>query len=229
MPCVLLVDDEKDIIEFLTYNLVQEGFSVISANNGSDALRKAEEKPDLIVLDVMMPVMDGFETCRRLRQNPVLKDIPVIFLTARASEKDEVIGLNLGAADYIAKPVSPARLIARVKTNLRKTPSKIPAAEKPPVVTYGPVIADRQKYLVTVNGVEKAFARKEFELLFYLIANVGNVCTRESLLKDVWGENIYVVDRTIDVHVRKIREKLAPFDDCIETVKGVGYRLKELG
>ncbi len=223
---ILLVDDEKDIVEFLEYNLVQEGFEVITANDGIEAIQKMNEKPDLIVLDIMMPKLDGYEVCKRIRENKAYTEIPVIFLTAKGAETDEIKGLELGASDFIKKPISPKKLIARVNSNLRK--SSKDEVSLPVKIQIGPLIIDREKYVIHINGNETVFPRKEFELLYFLANNPGKVFSRDALLKTVWGVDVYVVDRTVDVHVRKIREKLEEFSDLIETIKGVGYRFKSV-
>lgn len=225
---VLVVDDERDIVDLLTYNLKKEGYDVISASNGQEALKKAASKPDLIVLDVMMPVLDGFETCRRLKSDPATSSVPVIFLTARSGEVDEVIGLELGADDYIQKPISPRKLVARVKALLRRseTPADDSAAGAA-VITVGRLEISRATYTVRLNQREIFFPKKEFEILALLAANPGRVYTREMLLNSIWGSDVVVVDRTIDVHIRKIREKLADQAGMIETIKGVGYRVRE--
>ena len=225
---ILLVDDEKDIVEFLQYNLSNEGFKVITAFNGQEALDKLSQKPDLIILDVMMPKMDGYEACGRIRAIDEFKNTPVIFLTAKSSELDEVHGLNIGADDFIQKPISPKKLIARVKSNLRKIESAQVETVGESEIVIGPLVINRDKYEVTIKGKLVFFPKKEFEILFYLASNPGKVFDREKILSDVWGDDVYVVARTIDVHVRKIREKLDEFADIIETIKGVGYRFKNL-
>jgi len=226
---ILIIEDEKDIIEFMKYNLELENFSVISANDGVEGLRLMEEKPDLVLLDIMMPKMDGYEVCRRIRENKETAGTPVIFLTAKSSEYDEVKGLDLGANDYIVKPISPVKLVARIKNSLRNASRKEQESEESSqFVKAGPIEIDRDKYTVFINSRERVFPRKEFELLFYLASNPGVVFSRHSLLKDVWGTDVFVVDRTIDVHIRKIREKLEDHQDLIETVKGVGYRFKDI-
>jgi two-component system, OmpR family, alkaline phosphatase synthesis response regulator PhoP len=221
---ILLVDDEKDIVEFLQYNLEQEGFDVIAAYSGLEALQKIPKKPDLIILDVMMPGMDGYEVCQNIRSSKGFETTPIIFLTAKSAEMDEIRGLNLGADDFIRKPISPKKLIARVKSNLRKNES--PAGSKSGKISIGPIVIDREQYKVFLEGKDVVFPRKEFEILAYLASQPGRVFPREQILSDVWGSDVYVVDRTIDVHVRKIREKLGDFADIIETIKGVGYRFK---
>lgn len=228
MKKILLVDDEPDIVEFLKYNLEKQNFEVIVGLNGEEALQKLSEKPDLIVLDIMMPKLDGFETCKRIRQNKEFENVPIVFLTAKAGEIDEIKGLELGASDYIQKPISPNKLIARVKSNLRKAEGYIQKKSEPIKITYGPIEINKETYEVFIDSEKKVFPRKEFEVLYYLINNPGRVFGREILLKEIWGADVYVVDRTVDVHIRKIREKLDTHADLIETVKGVGYRLKSV-
>jgi len=228
MKKILLVDDEPDIVEFLKYNLEQQNFEVIVGHNGEEALQKLVEKPDLILLDIMMPKLDGFETCKRIREIKEFENVPIVFLTAKAGEIDEIKGLELGASDYIQKPISPNKLIARVKSNLRKAESSNLKTSGPIKVKYGPIDINKEKYEVFIDGEKKVFPRKEFEVLYFLVNNPGRVFGRDILLKEVWGEDVYVVDRTVDVHVRKIREKLDKHADLIETVKGVGYRLKSV-
>ncbi len=225
---ILLVDDERDIVEILQYNLEQENFTVITAHDGAEAISKLFENPDLIILDIMMPVMDGFEVCSRIRNTKGFKNIPVIFLTAKSSEADEIKGLELGANDFIKKPVSPKRLIARVKSNLRKAELQPDPVNSSSKIKLGPLSIDKEKYSVSVAGQEKIFPRKEFEILYFLSNNPGRVFSREELLKEIWGPGVLVVDRTIDVHIRKIREKLDKYYDLIETIKGVGYRFKSV-
>ncbi len=225
-PKVLLVDDEKDIVEFLEYNLNQDGFEVITAYDGLEALQKVTMKPDLIILDIMMPDIDGYEVCKRIRENKAYAEIPVIFLTAKGAEADEIKGLELGASDYIKKPISPKKLIARVNANLRKTSKD--EKNQPVSLEIGPLKIDREKYAVHIDGNQAVLPRKEFELLYFLANNPGKVFSRDSLLRTVWGADVYVVDRTVDVHIRKIREKLAEYSDLIETIKGVGYRFKSV-
>lgn len=223
---ILLVDDEKDIVEFLSYNLVQEGFKVITAFNGKEALEKISEKPDLIILDVMMPKMDGYEVCSKIRSMEEFKNTPIIFLTAKASEQDEVLGLNIGADDFIQKPISPKKLTARVKSNLRKLETSQTENSRNVEIKAGPLTIDKEKYSVSLAGTQIVFPKKEFEILAYLASNSGKVFHRDKILNDIWGSEIFVVERTIDVHIRKIREKLGDHADLIETIKGVGYRFK---
>jgi two-component system alkaline phosphatase synthesis response regulator PhoP len=230
---ILIVDDELDIVELLSYNLKKEGYNVLCATNGKEALQKAESKPDLLLLDVMIPHLDGFEVLKQLRKNPDTENIPVIFLTAKSSEFDEVVGLELGADDYIIKPISIPKLLARIKSVLRK--HEQPKAEKKssPIV-YGAIDSPQrieilpEQHKVFVNKKDVFFPKKEFQLLQYLIQHAGTVIMRDKLLDKIWGSDVRVNDRTIDVHIRKIREKLGEFADCIETIKGIGYRMKEL-
>jgi two-component system alkaline phosphatase synthesis response regulator PhoP len=228
MPKILLVDDEPDIIEFIKYNLEQENYDVLVSYDGKDALKKVQQKPDLIVLDIMMPEMDGFEVCKKIREHKEYQDIPIIFLTAKSGEKDEITGLELGASDYIQKPISRRKLLARVKTNLGKSALHSRKAGKKTVISQGSITIDPDKFEVILDGKKKVFPKKEFKLLYFLLSNPGTVHSRDALLKEVWGSDVYVVDRTVDVHVRKIREKLGSHSEMIETIKGVGYRFKSV-
>lgn len=225
-PKILLVDDEPDIVEFLEYNLIQEGFDVIKAYDGMEALEKLSENPDLIILDVLMPKLDGYQTCKKIREKDQFKDTPVLFLTAKTSEVDEITGLNLGADDYVQKPISPKKLVARVKSNLRRITTLAPS--KVNKIKIGPLRIDRERYTVHLDGESLILPKKEFEILAYLASQPGKVFVREKILSDVWGSDIFVVERTVDVHVRKIREKLGEYADLIETIKGVGYRFKNV-
>jgi two-component system, OmpR family, alkaline phosphatase synthesis response regulator PhoP len=226
---VLVVDDEKDIRDLIAYNLSKEGFAVLTAQDGNEAIEKiGQHKVAVVVLDIMMPGMDGFDVCKQIRAQESLAKIPVLFLTARSSEVDQIIGLELGADDYIQKPVSPRVLVARVKSILRRSdlsgvPSISDDASKEQIRIEG-IEIDRASYRVKVDGSEVFFPRKEFELLYFLAAHPGRVYSRDVLLNQVWGEGAYVVERTVDVHVFKVREKLGRFGEKIETVKGVGYR-----
>lgn len=220
---ILIVDDERDILDLIEYNLKKEGFVVVTAEDGEEGIEKARQvKPDLVLLDIMMPKMDGLEVIDLMRQDANLKDIPVIFLTARSDEKTEVKGLDRGADDFLTKPISTTKLVSRIKVVLRRY-LEDEADNK--VITRHDLTIDRDRYIVIRNGVEHHLPKKEFELLYFLASRKGKVLDRQTLLNEVWGSNIYVIDRTIDVHVRKIREKLG--DSYIETVKGVGYRFKE--
>ena len=227
MKKILLVDDEEDILEFLKYNLEQENFEVLASTNGEDALKQISKNPDLIVLDIMMPEIDGFELYELIKKNKESQDIPIIFLTAKSGETDEIKGLNLGASDYIQKPISPKKLIARIKSNLRKSSLADKKAKIADEVKIGPLVIDVQKFVVKIDGKQKFFPRKEFQLLHFLASNPGRVLNRETLLKEIWGNDVYVIDRTIDVHIRKVREKLGKHSELIETVKGIGYRFKQ--
>ena len=225
---ILVVDDEKDILELLSYNLTKEGFEVITARNGIEALELAKKAPDLIILDIMMPEMNGIEVIRELAKDVKTASIPIILLTAKGSETDEIVGLEIGADDYIVKPVKIGKLIARVNACLRrKEIFEKSAIEKSNVLKYKELEVDVDSYVVKINDKKINLARKEFETLVYLMRNKGKVMSRNSILDTVWGENVHVVDRTVDVHIRKIREKLGKYADCIETVPGVGYRFTE--
>lgn len=220
---ILVVDDEQDLLDLIEYNLKKEGFDVIKAENGQDGIKKAREhNPNLVLLDIMMPKMDGMEVCDQMRVDADLKHIPIIFLTARGDEKTEVEGLDKGADDYITKPISTTKLISRIKAVLRRFDETEEETQK---LIVHDIEIDKDRYIVTRGEEEFQLPRKEFELLYYLASRKGKVRDRQTLLNKVWGDNIYVVDRTVDVHVRKIREKLG--DHYIETVKGVGYRFKE--
>lgn len=220
---ILVVDDEQDLLDLIEYNLRQEGFDVLKAENGRDGIQMAKEHmPDLVLLDIMMPQMDGIEVCDRMREDSTLSHIPIIFLTARSDEKTEIEGLNKGADDFITKPISTSKLISRIKAVLRRFEE---TEEKVQKLQVHDLEIDKDRYIVTRGDEEFQLPRKEFELLYYLASKKGKVRDRQTLLNKVWGDNIYVVDRTVDVHVRKIREKLG--DHYIETVKGVGYRFKE--
>jgi two-component system alkaline phosphatase synthesis response regulator PhoP len=224
---ILVVDDERDIVDLLTYNLTKEGYEVVPAFNGREALERASDRVDLIILDLMMPELDGFDTCRRLKAVPATASIPIILLTAKSSELDEILGLELGADDFVQKPISPRKLVARVKAMLRRAEY---AAEETPdhqTIRAGRIEINRTTYTVRLGKKEVFFPRKEFELLALLASNPGKVYSREMLLNSIWGSDVYVIDRTVDVHIRKIREKLADDEGAIETVKGVGYRFRE--
>jgi two-component system alkaline phosphatase synthesis response regulator PhoP len=221
---ILVVDDEEDLLDLIEYNLKQEGFDVLKAEDGVEGIEMARKhSPDLILLDIMMPKMDGLEVVEHMRDDKKLKRIPIIFLTARGDEKTEVEGLDKGGDDYITKPISTTKLISRIKAVLRRFKETEEFTDK---IEVHDIVIDKDRYIVT-RGEDEEFQlpRKEFELLYFLASRKGKVMDRQTLLNQVWGDNIYVVDRTVDVHVRKIREKLG--DEYIETVKGVGYRFKE--
>lgn len=220
---ILVVDDERDLLDLIEYNLKKEGFKVLKAENGEEGISKAKEhRPDLILLDIMMPKMDGLEAVEIMRKDDDLKKTPIIFLTARSDEKTEIDGLNKGGDDYITKPISTTKLVSRIKAVLRRFDDSEQTANK---LEVHDLQIDKDRYIVLQEANEFQLPRKEFELLFFLASRKGKVLDRQTLLNKVWGDNIYVVDRTVDVHVRKIREKLG--DHYIETVKGVGYRFKE--
>lgn len=216
---ILLVDDEPDILDIIKYNLEKEGFDVHTCNNGRQAVEKAEQiHPDLILLDVMMPEMDGMETCIELRANERLKDTLIAFLTARGEDYSQIAGFEAGADDYITKPIKPRVLVSRVKALLRRG---LPESGSVKLFEKGLVI-DKDKYIVMKDGEELSLPKKEFELLALLLSQPGRVFTRENILGSVWGNDVIVGDRTIDVHIRKLREKLG--DHYFKTVKGVGYK-----
>lgn len=217
---ILIVDDEPDILEFLTYNLKKENYLVYTSTNGIEALKTAEEtKPDLILLDVMMPGMDGIETCEQLRANPQLKNVIIAFLTARNEDYSQIAGFEAGADDYISKPIKPKVLISRIKALLKRASHGTGVSQEADERT---IIIDRERYIVIKDGEEISLPRKEFELLNLLASKPGRVFTREEIFDNVWGNDIIVGDRTIDVHVRKLREKLG--DQHIQTIKGIGYK-----
>ena len=215
---ILLVDDEEDILEFLSYNLIKDGFEILTANNGAKGLALAKKhKPDLVILDVMMPEMDGVDVCQRLRELPELDETLVLFLSARAEDYSELAGFSAGADDYITKPIKPKLLISRVKAILRRK-SRNKAVNN---IKVGGIEIDQEKHTISCNGEFISLARKEFKLLFYLMTIPAKVFTRQEIINEVWKDAI-VGDRTIDVHIRKIREKIG--DNYIKTVKGVGYK-----
>ena len=218
---ILIVDDEQDILEFLEYNLKNDGYDVLLAHDGEQALKIARrEQPDLIIMDIMMPKMDGVETCRRLREAPECKNIYVIFLTARAEEFSELAGFEAGGDDYIVKPIKPRVLLSRVKAILRRGADI--DMDQPQTLKIADLEIVRDEFLVYKAGAPLALPKKEFELLFFLASRPGKVFSRDVLLEKIWGKDIYVVPRTIDVHIRKLREKLG--EEYIQTIKGVGYK-----
>lgn len=216
---ILLVDDEPDILEFMEYNLKKEGYLTLLARNGQEAIEIAEKEiPNLVILDIMMPVLDGIEACRIMRSNPKLKNTIITFLTARNEDYSQIAGFDVGADDYISKPIKPRVLVSRIKALLRRVNGSV----NEDVIKIGNLEINREKYTVTYNNQELAFPRKEFELLSLLISKPGKVFTRDEIMSRIWGDDIIVGDRTIDVHIRKIREKLD--DESIKTIKGVGYK-----
>jgi two-component system alkaline phosphatase synthesis response regulator PhoP len=222
---ILLVDDEKDILEFLSYNLRNEGFNIFTATNGRDAVRiSAEIRPHLVLMDVMMPDMDGIEACEEIRANRDLEDTLVAFLTARGEDYSQIAGFEAGGDDYITKPIKPKVLVSRIKALLKRRNIKIEDSGTGSVqkIMSGDLVIDKERYLIIKKGKDISLPRKEFELLSLLISKPEKVFTREEIFDRVWGENIVVGDRTIDVHIRKLREKLG--DKYIKTVKGIGYK-----
>jgi two-component system, OmpR family, alkaline phosphatase synthesis response regulator PhoP len=218
-PKILLVDDDPDIIELLAYNLSKEGYETASALDGIQAVEVAKTfKPDLILMDVMMPRQDGIETARQLRQLPEFKDTYILFLTARAEEYTEVAAFDVGADDYIVKPIKPRALISRIKATLRRD---VQQADNETVIDIGVIHINRTNYSVTNNGNPLVMPKKEFELLYFLAKHPDKVFNRDELLEKVWGVDVYVVERTVDVHIRKLREKIP--EHYIKTLKGVGY------
>lgn len=224
---ILLVDDEPDIVEFVSYNLKKEGFVVNTASNGRDAIRLAEEiRPHLILLDVMMPEMDGIETCEQIRSNNRLKDTLVAFLTARGEDYSQIAGFDAGGDDYITKPIRPKVLISRIKALLKRLGTIAESNDVEEQIPSGTgIIIDKEKYLVYKDGEELVLPKKEFELLALLYSRPQKVFSRDEIFSSVWGDNIIVGDRTIDVHIRKLREKIG--EDHIKTIKGVGYKYVE--
>lgn len=233
MPKILMVDDEQNIVELVKFNLVKEGWMIDTAYDGRSALAKAvNNRPDLIVLDVMLPEMDGFEVCRRLLANKETATIPIIMLSARSEEMDRVIGLELGADDYMTKPFSPRELIARIKARLRRKANDPSGAapKKNPLFRSGHISIDTEKFEITVNNKKQDFTLKEFELLKLLVSNKGKVFTREYLLETIWGYEYSHDTRTVDVHIRHLRQKIEEDPNepkYIQTIRGVGYKFKE--
>ena len=222
---ILLVDDDRDIIEFLTYNLEKDGFRVITSNNGQEAILAAkDEKPDLILLDVMMPEMDGVEACEIIRKIPGMENTIIAFLTARGEDYSQIAGFEAGADDYIVKPIKPKVLVSRIKALLKRLPERKAEISEKLNTEAEDLRLDREKYLVYKSGKELVLPKKEFELLALLLSVPGKVFTRDEIFRTVWGDDIIVGDRTIDVHIRKIREKIGEYS--IKTVKGVGYKIK---
>lgn len=222
---ILIVDDEPDILELIEYNLNKEGYQVFVARNGQEAVAEAKKVlPDLIILDVMMPKMDGIEACRIMRTMPEFKNTFMVFLTARSEEYSEIAGFNVGADDYIAKPIKPRALVSRINAILRRNqPSDEESDNK---LEIGDLVIDREAFLVFQGGEKIVLAKKEFELLYLLASKPGKVYTRESILKNIWEDSVVVTNRTIDVHIRKLREKLG--ENYVSTVKGVGYKFELL-
>ncbi len=224
---ILLVDDEVDILEFISYNLEKEGYKVYTAQNGAEAIKVAEKTlPDLIILDVMMPEMDGIAACEEIRRIPALQHTIIAFLTARGEDYSQIAGFEAGADDYITKPIRPKVLVSRVKALLKRTSvtgiQTAAVVDSGHTITIGNLVIDKERYLILKDGVEMILPRKEFELLSLLVSKPGKVFTREEIYYSVWGDNVVVGDRTIDVHIRKLREKIG--NDQIKTLKGIGYK-----
>jgi two-component system alkaline phosphatase synthesis response regulator PhoP len=217
---VLVVDDEEPILELLKYNLEKEGYEVKVANHGQLGVETARKfKPDLVLLDIMMPQMDGVETCRQLRAMPDLVNSFIVFLTARSEEYSEVAAFDVGADDYITKPIKPRALMSRISALFRRdSKGKAPSTR----ISVGELVIDRSSYTIKINNREITLPKKEFELLYFLAQNPNKVFSRDDLLHNIWGADVYVLARTVDVHIRKVREKIG--DDYITTVKGVGYK-----
>ena len=225
---ILLVDDEQDILEFLSYNLKKEGFKVYTAENGKDAIDVAKKKlPHLILLDVMMPVMDGMETCEELKKIPKLQGTVIAFLTARGEDYSQIAGFEAGADDYITKPIKPKVLVSRIKALLKRNTVNVESSsdDKRKVVKRGKLTIDREKYVVVKGTKEIYLPKKEFELLMLLASKPEKVFERDEIYSSVWGDDIIVGDRTIDVHIRKLREKIG--EKYIKTIKGIGYKFVE--
>ncbi|GEP95642.1 DNA-binding response regulator [Chitinophaga cymbidii] len=217
---ILVVDDETDILEIISYNLKSAGYETVTAKDGSEAIQKAKIfRPDLIMLDIMMPNKNGIDTCKEIRKLPEFKETMVLFLTALNDEKSEIEGLNMGADDYIAKPIKPKLLVSRINALFRRL-NKVEEQQ----LQLGDLVIDREKFTVTYKGQDIILAKKEFELLQLLASKPGRVFLRNEILNQVWGTEVIVGDRTIDVHIRKIRQKLGV--DLITTVKGVGYKFE---
>jgi DNA-binding response OmpR family regulator len=228
-PKVLVVEDEADLREVVAYNLQREGFKVLEAANGAEGLRKARnENPDLLLLDLMLPDLDGLEVCRRLKRDPVTSALRIVMLTAKGEESDVVLGLGVGADDYVTKPFSPKELVARVKAVLRRGPARedVEATRR---VRQGPLVVDADRHQARLEGRDLGLTPTEFRLLHFLAAHPGRVFARDELLRRVMGEDVVLVDRNVDAHVRSIRRKLAAGRDLLETVRGVGYRFREGG
>ena len=223
---VLIADDEEDILKLVGTSLAGAGFTVVEAQSGAEALEKAmSEPPALIVLDVMLPGMTGLELCRVLKGDARTRHIPIIMLTAKAQEIDRVVGLELGADDYVTKPFSPRELVLRVKAQIRRSQGKEEPAD---TLRAGELVLDRLRHLVTIKGKAVSLTATEFKLLSLLMERAGRVQSRENLLNEVWGYDVAIQSRTVDIHVRRLREKLGKVADCIETVRGFGYRVVEM-
>ena len=221
---ILLVDDEQDILEIVGYNLSQEGYQIVTASNGKEAIAKAKkEHPHLIIMDVMMPEMDGMEACENIRKIPELQDTIITFLTARSEDYSQVAGFDAGADDYIAKPIKPKVLVSKVQALLRRLKG-VEGVSNSSTLNVGNIEINREEYKIVNEGKEIVLPRKEFELFYLLATKPGKVFTREEILDKVWGNEVVVGGRTIDVHIRKLREKIG--DSFFKTIKGVGYKIE---
>ncbi len=223
---ILVIDDEKDILKLLQYNLEKEGYQVLLSKTGEEGLELARNKrPDLIILDLLLPGIDGLEVCKLLKAQNATNHTPVLMLTAKSTETDQIVGLELGASDYIVKPFSVKVVLARVKNIFRnQTVKKEDGAN---LIKAGDFVIDKGRLTVTIRGKPVSLTKLEFQILSFLMENKGMVFSRDKLLSGAWGGEAFVVDRTVDVHIRSIREKLGKYRDCIETVRGAGYRFKE--
>lgn len=222
---IFIVDDEPDILEFLTYNLKKEGYIVNTALDGEEGLQKIKQvNPDLVILDIMMPKMDGVEVCRQLREDESNEEMIIVFLTARNEDYSQIAGFEVGADDYITKPIRPRVFVSRVKALLRRKDRAVTTDSSNQILVLGRLEIDREKFIVRNDGEEIYLAKKEFELIELLSSKPGKVFTREEIFNRVWGTEVIVGNRTIDVHVRKLREKIG--DSYIKTVKGIGYKFE---
>ncbi len=220
---ILIVDDEADIVEMLSYNLEKEGYQVKTAADGRSGVEKARKfKPDLILMDIMMPVMDGVEACRQIKDTPDLINTFIIFLTARTEEYSEVAAFDVGADDYLTKPIKPRALLSRIDAFFRRQSKKLKSELD--IIQIGKFIIDKSSYLLKIDGEPFSLPKKEFELLYFLAETPGKVFTRDELLQNIWGSDVYVLARTVDVHIRRVREKIG--SKYIKTVKGVGYKFE---
>ena len=219
---ILLVDDDQDILEILGYNLSQEGYKIVTATNGKEAIAEAKKSlPQLIIMDVMMPEMDGMEACEHIRKLPELQNVIITFLTARNEDYSQVAGFEAGADDYIAKPIKPKLLVSKVKALLRRLKNEVSSTEN---LTVGNIVINREEYKIIQADKEIVLPRKEFELFYLLASKPGKVFKREEILDKVWGNEVIVGGRTIDVHIRKLREKIG--EELFKTIKGVGYKFE---
>lgn len=220
---VLVVDDETDIVEMLTYNLEKEGYQVKSANDGKTAVEIAKKfKPELILMDIMMPGMDGVEACRQIKETPDLLNTFVIFLTARTEEYSEVAAFDVGADDYLTKPIKPRALMSRIDAYFRRQTKKLKSEQD--IIKIGKFTIDKSSYVLRIDDDTISLPKKEFELLYFLAETPGKVFSRDELLQNIWGSDVYVLARTVDVHIRRVREKIG--SEFIKTVKGVGYKFE---